>query len=360
MSATASDAGAQLQPAPRELWIDWFRAGGAVAIVALHVTAREMVRRYHVLEGFDWWTIAGYQAVTRSVVPLFVMISGYLILRRCADGRSASYAFRRAGRAYALALFWTLAFFAWERVKGYDVSAGTFITNALLGEPYYHLWFLYAIAGTYLIAPIIAPGLAGLQATQGRIVAWGIPLAATLHFMATRGDRPGSVIALSVPYVAFSATGYLMRVSAATYSRMLAPIMYVGGLAATLAGFAVLTGAGTVARGASNLHGSMWVFTPFSPSVVAMSIGAYLGLCGSRWLRRQQMPSVVARFASDSMGVYILHPFVLDVVNHLGFVGRTPNALVGIAGVTAVVTAITWALTIVYKQARVTRATVSF
>ena len=69
MTATALHPGPQPQPAPRELWIDWFRTAGAVGIVALHVTAREMVRRARGLEGFDWWTIAGYQTVLAAAQP---------------------------------------------------------------------------------------------------------------------------------------------------------------------------------------------------------------------------------------------------------------------------------------------------
>lgn len=361
MTATAADAGTPAPPAPRELWIDWFRTGGAILIVALHVTAREMVRRKQGLDDFDWWTLAGYQAVTRIAVPIFFMISGYLILGRCADGRSAAYAFRRAGRAYALAVFWTVAFFAWELIKGYDVSLPTFFANVLKGEPYYHLWFLYALAGTYLLAPVIAPGLAALQASHGRILGWAIPLAASLHFVVSPSGAPGSIVALTLPYVAFSAGGYLLRVTSQASRQMFAVGVYLAGLVATLAGFALLTRAGPDAPGGiPKMQAPMAVFNPFAPTVVAMSIGAYLALCESQWLRRHQLPTLVARFARDSMGVYILHPFVLDVVNHLGFVGRTPNALVGIAGVTFVVTAITWILTILCKQFSITRATITF
>ena len=59
------------------------------------------------------------------------------------------------------------------------------------------------------------------------------------------------------------------------------------------------------------------------------------------------------------MGIFILHPFALDIVNHFGLVGRRPNALIGIALTTVVVTAMTWIVVIVFKRFALTRSTLT-
>ncbi len=341
----------------RESWIDWIRVLGTFGIVVLHVTAREKVRRAGDLTDFDWWTLAVYEAITRIAVPLFFMISGYLIMSRCADGNNAPYAFRRTARTYAVALFWTLVFSCWEIVKENNDSILGFFPKTFLGQPYYHLWFLYAIAGTYFAAPFLGPGLCALRANYGRLIAWGLPLAFSVEFVISelRGPEPlyrTSILSIGIPYLAYTCAGYLLAPGTTSYSQKTSIALYLSGFTAALVLYANLSTTGF------RLPDRM-PFNPLAPTVVIMTLGAYLIVSNSRRLAQLRLPRLGHRFAQDSMGIYILHPFVLDFVYHYRLMAQMPGALIGIAAASVLVTVITWAAVVLYKKIWFLKATIT-
>jgi surface polysaccharide O-acyltransferase-like enzyme len=50
-----------------------------------------------------------------------------------------------------------------------------------------------------------------------------------------------------------------------------------------------------------------------------------------------RLPGFMKRISRDCVGIYLVHPVPLDVLNHLGLLGRYPNLLIGIPILTVVV-----------------------
>lgn len=334
----------------REPWIDWVRVAGTVAIVVLHVTAREKVWRDGQLNDFEWWSITTYETVTRIAVPLFFMISGYLMLTRCSSGDRGGYALSRAVRTFLLALVWTLIFSCWEMLRGRTDSVFTFIQNALLGSPYYHLWFLYALALTYVVAPIIAPGLPTISLKYAHWIGWLIPLAVSVDFLLaeTRGAvfYRTSFLSIGIPFISLTISGYLLLRPGPRLPLLASTGIYAVGFIGCMVAYGNM-------YGGSFEHPDRIVFSPMSTAVVLMSLGAYLIF--SRIGDQRQLPNWLQRFANDSLAIYLMHPFVLDVLNYFRFYGREPNALIGIAWMSALIVAGTWAIVAVAKQVPVVR-----
>ena len=59
------------------------------------------------------------------------------------------------------------------------------------------------------------------------------------------------------------------------------------------------------------------------------------------------------------MGIYILHPFVLDIANYFDLLGRRPNAFVGTLLVTTVVVLGAWGATVALANVPVMKKTIS-
>lgn len=333
--------------AGREAWIDWVRVVGAVAIVVLHVTAREKVWRAGELGRFEWWALSAYEGLTRIAVPLFFMVSGHLILRRCCLGTNAGYAVKRALKTYLFALAWTLIFSFWEILRGRNDSVLGYVQDAALGAPYYHLWFLYAIATTYLVAPIVAPGLKAIPDSRAHLVGWLLPILVSLDFLIARiqGERFGgtSFISIGVPYISLTASGYLLARSGPHLADRFAVGIYLAGFVACQLIY------GLLAENSSDVPDGT-VFGVFSPTIVMMSLAAY-GLV-SRWkfATQRQLPRLFQAFANDSLAIYILHPFVMDTLNYFRIYGREPTALIGIAWMSLLVVAATWCVVTVIKR----------
>jgi surface polysaccharide O-acyltransferase-like enzyme len=89
-------------------------------------------------------------------VPLFVMLSGALLLQPAKLGESLSVFFKKRLNRIALPfVFWGAAYFAWRAfVNGETLTANSIVQGVLTG-PYNHFWFLYLLVGLYLLTPVL-------------------------------------------------------------------------------------------------------------------------------------------------------------------------------------------------------------
>jgi surface polysaccharide O-acyltransferase-like enzyme len=105
---------------------------------------------------FNWWTVSVYDAVANMGVPLFVMLSGLLLLdpAKCEEPMSVFFK-KRFARIGLPMVFWTIVYFAWGHfIYGYPLTPSSIFVGLLSGS-YPHLWFMYLIIGLYLVTPIL-------------------------------------------------------------------------------------------------------------------------------------------------------------------------------------------------------------
>lgn len=118
-------------------------------VVMLHVAAM----RFSVF-GNQWWASNFYDSLARSCVPVFLMISGVLLLGK---QEALSVFFRkRFSRIIPPLVFWSLFYMAcntWQG-KGYG-GWPDWIRHLVSGPVAFHLWYLYAIVGIYLFVPFL-------------------------------------------------------------------------------------------------------------------------------------------------------------------------------------------------------------
>src|SRR5690606_6813844 len=99
-----------------------------------------------------WWVAVALDFGNVWVVPVFVMVSGALLLggRAHANGVGAFYRTRllRLGPAF---VFWQLFYIFAIRwlVSGQEPTAGSVAALFLSGSTYTHLYFLWLIVGLY-------------------------------------------------------------------------------------------------------------------------------------------------------------------------------------------------------------------
>ncbi|WP_119005689.1 acyltransferase, partial [Vibrio ezurae] len=145
----------------RQLWADNLRALSVIAVVLLHV-ASEFVSDIDVhnpLYGSaNWWSGNIYISATLWCIPLFVMISGYFLLNKNESHRC--FFKKRCRRILSPLLFWSVFYSLWVILKhalNDDLSSAYFTVAKgwVLGEPYYHLWYLFMIPFLYLITPAL-------------------------------------------------------------------------------------------------------------------------------------------------------------------------------------------------------------
>lgn len=142
--------GALLQKEIYNPALDALRLFACIAVVILHVSAVYIYQYNHIQ--FKEWHLANLvDSSVRWCVPVFVMLSGCLNINARAVNAS-EYWRRRFGRLIPIIAAWSAVYILYSGVNNFDVI----FARLLAGVPYYHLYFLFLIAGLYLFTPIFA------------------------------------------------------------------------------------------------------------------------------------------------------------------------------------------------------------
>jgi surface polysaccharide O-acyltransferase-like enzyme len=129
------------------------------AVVVLH-TASGLLFMYPKVAVGDWLAADFYNGLTRFGVPVFVMITGALLLNR--EYEPLSFAKKRIGRIIVPFLFWSVVYIVYKYYDQditftRDAWANTVLVLQLLRDgSFYHLWYVYMLIGLYLMIPILS------------------------------------------------------------------------------------------------------------------------------------------------------------------------------------------------------------
>ncbi len=139
----------------REIWLDVLRVLAAFLVIVNHTNSD--VFQSVTPENGTWWLSIAWYALCKLAVPVFVMVSGSVLL-----GREDSYrkCFSRLGRIIAVMLVFSYLYFLhnawvnhglWPRALRLDIFIGKVwsmnITNSF--------WYLYFYAGLLLMLPLL-------------------------------------------------------------------------------------------------------------------------------------------------------------------------------------------------------------
>jgi surface polysaccharide O-acyltransferase-like enzyme len=133
-------------------WIDVIRTAGAFFIILIHVSETYLDLNKSI-DLVNWTSVVFWNSIPRTGVPLFIAVSGYVLLEK--DGAIGK-------RIYNLLIplaFWSLFYFLLALVlsakSNPDFVKQLFI-KSLLGISAFapHLWFLYMLLGLYISLPL--------------------------------------------------------------------------------------------------------------------------------------------------------------------------------------------------------------
>jgi surface polysaccharide O-acyltransferase-like enzyme len=146
------------KPASAAFSVNSVRALAIVMVVLVHSSGfpYKIPGEITPLITLNWFTADFYGAIGYLGVPLFVMLSGLLLLTPDkADEPLGVFYRKRFNRVGIPLIFWTLLFFVWS----FGVHDLPFtlhnVSQGLLSGSYPLLWFLYMIVGLYLLTPIL-------------------------------------------------------------------------------------------------------------------------------------------------------------------------------------------------------------
>ncbi len=287
------------QDLSHDVRFDLIRVTACLAVILLHVSARPIYLHMEGGANHDWWLIAiAINSATRWCVPVFVMLSGALLLGRDLPWRDTYL--RRLPRMLVVLATATVIYAGWQIGFTHEFTGPSFLLSLYQGQPYYHLYFFFVVIGLYAIAPVISRFFAQVDRTTAMGAIIVACLVASASFTLS-GFAP-TAFTFSWPYIGYFALGfYLFRYRPELPYAWIALGSYVVTFAAVEA-FALMKGPGWT--------WTLYPHTYFSPNVFAFSLGIFGMLLSMQVGNR--MAKVFAVLAPLTLIAYIVHPMIME------------------------------------------------
>jgi surface polysaccharide O-acyltransferase-like enzyme len=285
------------------------RVLAAFAVVALHVAGRALVDAGH--GSSSWWVANLYRASTCWCVPVFVMISGALLLNPQQLKPAAVFYKKRMSKILIPLAFWTVLYLA-LRACTESLSWPEAGRDVVRAQPYGHLWFLFMIAGLYFVTPLLQPFVRSATHREQTWIIVSLLAAGSVYDLIcqfTGGFGRPTMFSMFITYVPYYLCGSLLyrTVVSARWMKYLA-----AGVVATWLGIAVGTGL---------IFPRQYFYGWHNPLTILMSVGVFL--VGSSLLHRREGRGNIIRYLdSISLGVYLIHPLIIFGLKEVGHYGE--------------------------------------
>jgi surface polysaccharide O-acyltransferase-like enzyme len=144
----------------RDFYVDFIRTAAIILVVFLHASGRWLITSQELhqlsLSEFVGWSIVDvYQSIGVIGAPLFVLVSGALLLQPGKTESLSSFFKKRWKRIGLPFFFWSTIYFVWVFEvlnRPFSIEA---VVQGLLNGPYTQFWYIYVLVGIYLWTPIL-------------------------------------------------------------------------------------------------------------------------------------------------------------------------------------------------------------
>ncbi len=356
--------------AQRLAYTSWLRVIAIVGVVFIHVAGLTYINPD--LKGSSaWWLAAAMDYGFKWAVPVFVMVSGAVILRPPAVPSAGEFYRRRLARLGIPLVFWHAVYVTLVvTVVSPGVPASRVVASILTGKAYTALYFFWLILGLYALVPLLWPLVRALS--QRQLVLAGAGLAAVpATDAALRGlisllrdrpvvDAPPTLVTQFVPYVGFLILGYALGQVVLRGKALLGVAVAWLALSAELVLQAALVGDPTshvgTPKGLGALLGAVSPLT-YQGAVLGLTAVALFVLVRSLAHPSSVLaaPAVARRMRSLgdlTFGVFACHLLVFAVVARLPGVDLVKGAesVPGVLGISGTVVVLAFVVTAVLRR----------
>ncbi|MEI4473522.1 acyltransferase [Frigidibacter sp. MR17.24] len=274
----------------RDLGLDSLRILLALLVVAIHTGALADVGL--------WPQFVLVQGLARIAVPTFFVLSGFYFERATRAGPG-----RWLGHALSLYLLWMLAYL--PQWWGAERDLGDVAYSLWFG--YFHLWYLVAMAqGGLMLWLLRGMGTAPLAALASAIAvaAWILQHEMMADAIPTDPDRVRNAVMFAFPYLALGLCAGRLRPLFPVHRGAMRAALALAAVAFAVE--VVWTGRALGPRVGLDVHLSLIALCPLLVAVIS----------DAGW--RAPARGLAGRLAGIATGIYLIHPWLIELVRDLG------------------------------------------
>jgi surface polysaccharide O-acyltransferase-like enzyme len=300
---------------PHFFYADILRAVAIFAVIIMH-NAADLATQYGRISASDWLSASFYNGICRFCVPMFVLLSGSLLLNPAKEVTIKALFTKRLPKLVIPLVFWSAFYMVFYHFfnKSYPNASFTYYLTAFYSVPLvFHFWFLYMMTGIYLVYPIINVfiGAATRQQVKYFIIVWYIT-SCFFGIIDLAFEKPMGIELYSFTgYIGYFVLGYYLKTF--TLSKSILNLFY--GL--TILAF-IISIAGIILLQVIHFkHANDLIESDFTPELPFAVAGLFLYL-KNRGLSLAAKPTwwqnILTGLSNESYGIYILHVLVMQLL----------------------------------------------
>ncbi len=293
------------------LFLDWLRILATIAVVTVHICAGFVLTNYNDSPA-RWLAGNFYESISRWCVPIFIMISGALMLSDSRESTYRTFFAKRASKVFVPLLGWSAIYYLYYVFQDrYPADMLDFITRFSANDISIHLWFIYMLLGMYMITPLLKLLLKNAQKKDVTyfLALWlyiSVAVRLLKHYV---GFSFEIELYFATSYIGYYVLGYYLI----TYeiSSLMRKLAYAG-IFVGIAGTFFLTYSFTMQ--ANGEFRAFW-YDYHSPTVLLSSIGIFVFLKHlpiSEGSIKHFIPAIINK---TNFGIYLVHYLVIRILS---------------------------------------------
>lgn len=306
----------------RLISLDLARIISIIGVVLIHLLY-PIYSRPDFLGGKVWWVATLLYSNSLVGVPIFIMISGYLLLNK--EYSIAQILNKTFFRLTIPLAVWSLFYFWWNSVFNYEKITFPNLLSIISSGSIYHLYYLVILIGLYLLYPLLLLVIKNTKPQEQKyfyLLSWilGIGMYGIYYLKLTTGSAM-NIFTWCLPYLGYFVTGYIVSKAKSSQrtDRMMIWVFLVWALFSLILSYEGVVMMKYDFRLLWHPSGIYYFNTFLSPNIIIMSISLFWWLVrGIDWtyLQKHQLTVKLIRTLSSAVyGVFFIHYAVMDWVD---------------------------------------------
>ena len=314
-------------PVPRRVvYFDLLRVVAIFVVVAVHLSAMHWADVD--VNSRAWFAFNLYCTAGKWSVPIFVMISGALFLGQ--EVSISAILKKNVARITTVFLFWSGCYALVDLIFRH-APLSVVLSQLITGH--YHLWFLYMIVGLYLLIPLLRPIV-----QDETLMRYFLLLAFLFTFLLPQlalftsfvSHEASTVIRTVIMYsycffplgftIYFVGGYYLSRRS---FSHREEIMLYCVGIAALL--FSIIAPA-VLSRAQGAPNATFYHYNDLNVLCTSVPIFVFAKQHLNFPRMGEKAYALLRKLSKYSFGVYLVHPMVIELLQHFGIDTFSCNA----------------------------------
>lgn len=300
----------------RLLWVDITRLIAITSVVAIHVEDY-FIFYWSKISLIDWWASNIYNGFIRFSVPLFIILSGYLLLDKQEDDQI--FFSKRFNKVVIPLISWSMIYWIFKNnYSVHSIFTVEFVQRLLSDKIFFHLYFLYIIVGLYLITPLLRRVLkhASMYDIQYFLILWFF-FSLISQITVLIGYNIGIPVDGATGNIGLYILGFAIKKTQITDKmKYLSIVLIAVSIITTIIGTYILTkNSGHYNESFSNLSLTSAIYATCLFILIREAFGRIL--LADKW---SKYGNVISTIGGATMGIYLIHPLLLYYV-HKGILG---------------------------------------